>query len=108
MLLQQLLGVLDARARGRVRGQVELSAVVDPLQSLDARVGESSGLGGSEARPGSPASHLNIRRPGLARQLETLPQRETSVSSMYLPSKRRRKSGPSGKMGSCHLGIHKA
>ena len=83
MLLQQLLGVLDARARGRVSGEVELPAVVDPLQSLDAGgVGESSGLGGGEARPGSPASHLNIRRPGLARQLEMLPQRETSVSSM--------------------------
>ena len=74
-------------------GEVELPAVVDPLQSLDAGgVGESSGLSGGETRPGSPASHLNIRRPGLARQLEMLPQRETKVSSVYLPSKRRRKS----------------
>lgn len=34
VLLQQLLGVLHAWARGGVRGQVELPIVMDPLQSL--------------------------------------------------------------------------
>lgn len=35
MLLQQLLGVVDAGARGRVCGQVELTSVMDPLKSLE-------------------------------------------------------------------------
>ena len=92
MLLQQLLGVLDARARGRVGGEVELPAVVDPLQSLDAGgVGESSGLGGGEARPGSPASHLNIHRPGLARQLEMLPQRDKRLKHVTSFQKEKKK-----------------
>lgn len=34
MLLQQLLGVVDAGACGRVCGQVELASVMDPLKSL--------------------------------------------------------------------------
>lgn len=34
MLLQQLLRVVDAGSRRRVRGQVELACIVDPLQSL--------------------------------------------------------------------------
>lgn len=34
VLLQQLLRVMDAGAGGRVRGQVEVPGVVDPLQRL--------------------------------------------------------------------------
>lgn len=35
VLLQKLLRVVDAGARGGVRGQIELAGVVDPLQSLE-------------------------------------------------------------------------
>lgn len=35
MLLQKLLCVVDAGARGGVCGQIELTGVVDPLQSLE-------------------------------------------------------------------------
>ena len=55
VLLQQLLGVLYARARGGVCGQVELPVVMDPFQSLGregtkTRSWMNSGEGGPNSR----------------------------------------------------------
>lgn len=75
VLLQQLLGVLDAGARGGVCGKVELPVVMDPFQSLQ-REGRKRVT--AQHLTHSSVSHLNVRAQARAgRHQETLSQRET-------------------------------